>query len=280
MHVVRGTVLLSGILGLTLESVAHGAAQVALGKVNTSVGILPTNTTNKWKLQTDPIVTDISNNGPDFSQYQPQDGSLSNTFDNTKFTLHSSTDPNTDPVHNPLNFQLDGSDPSMNGLGGFSVMSADIQMTGGGDVDIFRDTTNFFQTDATDDTTNGSISGVPTGMITNITFEITPINNSGIQANDVLPANQDQNFFELDLDALTAGLVPNFTPGLVTVFGGPGDFLNVMPIDPGSGLQPIMTQYNAQNNPFVPSSATPEPGSLTLLGLAGMALLPRRRRRN
>ena len=49
----------------------YGAAQVALHQVNTSVGLLPSNAANKWKLQTDPVVTD-----PDFSQYIPIEGSL------------------------------------------------------------------------------------------------------------------------------------------------------------------------------------------------------------
>src|SRR5450432_2497213 len=106
-----------------LAPLARGALQVALHEVNTSVGLLPTSTANKWKLQTDPAIVD-----PVLSSYIPVNGSLCNSFDPTKFKL----------AVNPLSLTYALGD-TVEGLGAYQVTQFDVETKNGGLVDVKQD---------------------------------------------------------------------------------------------------------------------------------------------
>jgi hypothetical protein len=246
--------------GFALAGEAQAALQVVLGEVNTSVGIKPTTTANKWKLQTDPSVTPNANV---FDTYIPSEGSLCNSFDPTKFTL--AVNPNTGTYG--LGYTVDG-------LGAYEVIAFDVELTSGGYVDVHANPTPGGPDLVT---LLGNTSGTPDGNILNIFYELIPD-----RVEDAAPADTDQLFYEINLNQI--GTSPTFTPGVVTTFGNVNSFFTVVPTSGSpAGSVPITTNFSATGGigggpNFQSSSNVPEPTSLSLLGLGAVALAKRRNR--
>jgi PEP-CTERM motif-containing protein len=248
--------------GFALAGQAEAALQVVLGEVNTSVGIKPTTTANKWKLQTDPSVDPSVTNV--FDTYIPSEGSLCNSFDPTKFTL--AVNPNTGTYG--LGYTVDG-------LGAYEVLAFDVELTSGGYVDVHANPTPGGPDLVT---LLGNTSGTPDGNILNIYYQLIPD-----RVEDAAPADTDQLFYEINLDQI--GTSPTFTPGVVTTFGNVNSFFTVVPTSGSpAGSQPITTDFSATGGigggpNFQSSSNVPEPTSLSLLTLGAVALAKRRNRR-
>lgn len=252
-------------LGFGLATSAQAALEVTLGEVNTSVGVKPTTTANKWKLQTDPEI-DSSSTGPDLSQYIPVAGSLNNSYDPTKFHLA------VDPTSNTYAIGA-----TVDPLGPFIITSFDVLMNGGGFYNVQINPLNFNGPSLV--TALGNVSGGESGQVLNITYEL--LNQQRGQAS---PVDVDQYFYEINLIQNTTD--PNFTPGVVTTFGNVNSFLTIDPItdtDQTPALE-ITTTFNPTSGPgggpnFQPSTnAVPEPTSLTLLAIGALTLASRRNR--
>jgi hypothetical protein len=248
--------------GFALAGQAQAALQVVLGEVNTSVGIKPTTTANKWKLQTDPSVDPSVTNV--FDTYIPSEGSLCNSFDPTKFTL--AVNPNTGTY---------GLGYTVEGLGAYEVIAFDVELTSGGYVDVHANPTPGGPDLVT---LLGNTSGTPDGNILNIFYELLPD-----RVEDAAPADTDQLFYDINLNQI--GTDPNFTPGVVTTFGNVNSFFTVVPTSGSpAGSVPITTDFSATGGigggpNFQSSSNVPEPTSLSLLTLGAVALAKRRNRR-
>ncbi len=236
--------------------------QVALGEVNTSVGVKPTTTANKWKLQTDP--SEDSTSVTDFSTYIVSSGALSNSYDPTKFQLD--VDPNT------LTYALGA---TVEGLGAYEVTSFEVLMKNGGFITVAANPTPGGPDILTPSGPNAT--GGEAGEVLDVHYQLIPDRKA-----DALPANMDQFFYEINL--VQIGNNPNFDPGVVTTFGDAGvAFFTVVPTNPTSPNPPITTLFNATSGPgggpnFQTTSNVPEPTSLGLLGIAAISLLGRRRK--
>ena len=82
-----------------MVSAAQGAAETKLKEANTSIGVLPTNATNQWKLITDPVITTPDATPSDEVVFDPMNyyvvsGSLDNSYDASKFHLLTDSDGN------------------------------------------------------------------------------------------------------------------------------------------------------------------------------------------
>ena len=136
-------------------SVAHGAAETALKEANTSIGVLPTTTTNKWKLITDPVVnTPAPSDIPDSSQvdiipmnYIVIGGNLANTYDPTEFHLLQDNNGNY------------ATGVSVEGILPYSILGFDVVTKDGGSIDVSVNPTNPAVDLITDDTTDGPVGG-------------------------------------------------------------------------------------------------------------------------
>ncbi|MDP9172459.1 MAG: PEP-CTERM sorting domain-containing protein [Planctomycetota bacterium] len=230
---------------------AQAALQVALHHANTSVGILPTSTLNKWKLQTDPAIPDQN-----VADYIPVAGSLCNSYDPTKFKL----------AVNPITGNYALGDTAV-GLGPFEVTSFDVQTKNGGLIDVKIDPTNPKKDVITD---TGDVGGGESGNVLNIAFDLIPDRIA-----EALPAVQDQLFFELNLVQIGPGAAP-FNPGLVTAFPDAKSFITIVPIDPLSNDPPQTTPPEGID----PSNNLPEPAASGLIVLGATGWLGRRRRKS
>jgi hypothetical protein len=240
-------------------SVAHGAAETALKEANTSIGVLPTNTTNKWKLITDPAVnTPVPANTPDSNQVSidPNDyivigGNLENTFDPTQ--VHILQD-------NTGNY---ATGVSVEGILPYEILGFDVVTKDGGSVDVSVNPANPAVDIITDDTTNGPVGGGESGTVDNIKFALI-----GDLRGDAVTAINDANFFDLVLID-NEGFTGPPTTGTVT--GGPGGEIDLGPTDPTDpNIVPIVI-INPQ------TLSVPEPSSIGLLLLGASALGLRRR---
>ena len=248
-------------LGFAFACDAQAALQLALGEVNTSVGVKPTTTANKWKLQTDPEIDSSSTNFLD--NYIPVEGSLCNSYDPTKFTLD--VNPNTGTY---------GLGYSVEGLGPYQVIGFDVLMNGGGFIDVHENPT---PGGADIVTLLGNTTGGQSGEVLNIRYQIIAdqVQNAG-------PVDLDQLFYELNLTQI--GNSPTFDPGIVTTFGNVNSFLTINPTSGAApGSLPITTTFNATGGPdggpnFQASNNVPEPTSLSLLAIGVLSLATRRNR--
>jgi hypothetical protein len=234
---------------LALPVAAHAALEKALNEADTSTGLLPTSTLNKWKLQTDPAIVNSSVvPSVDLSTYEPVMGSLCDSFDPTEFALDM----------NPSTEQY-GLGYSVVGLGAFEVTQFTVQLTDGsvnvkagakpGDPDIVTQTGG----------------GTPTGNVLDIDFQLR---TDGVPQ----PANQDQLFYELELTQIGEG--NPYNPGGQT-FPDSNSFITIEPIGGGTPVTIINDPTNPTNPEFIDSSTSvPEPGSAKImLGAGGMAAL-------
>jgi hypothetical protein len=240
---------------LGLAPAAQAALQVALGKANTSVGLLPTSTANKWKLQTDPAIVQNTVSGPDLSTYIPISGSLSNSYDPTKFTL----------AVNPLTMTY-GLGDSVIGLGAYEVTSFDVQTKNGGLIDVKPNPADPNTDLITDITTAGPVGGGESGNVLNVQFQLIPDRRAL-----ALPATVDQFFYELHLVQIGTG--SNFNPGIGTAFPDGSSFLTDAPADPTNPSPAITTPNTGINS----STSVPEPAMVGLFAITAGTLLARRR---
>jgi hypothetical protein len=251
-------------LALSCVAVTSGTAQaaleVALHEVNTSVGLKATNATNQWKLQTDPQVND-----PD-SSLVPLAGALDNTYDPTQFSL------DVGPGGNPLlaegvpdyqlGYSVQGDDP-------FKVTSFDVFYNNGG----------YYHVSASSDPRFDNVtpvdepSGGEAGLVEHINFVLDPS-----LKNEVLPANQDQNFFELNLTALEN--TPNIIPMSYSTGGSPGDFVTIG--DPGDGANTHTITFGGTGDDGDPvvfqTSYLPEPTAVGVLCIGAFGLMSRKKK--
>ncbi|HEY1921337.1 MAG TPA: PEP-CTERM sorting domain-containing protein [Tepidisphaeraceae bacterium] len=232
-------------------SVAHGAAETALKEANTSIGVLPTNATNKWKLITDPVVNtpapvtspDSSNVMIDPSQYLVVGGVLANTYDASMFHLLQDSSGNY------------ATGVSVEGVLPYEILGFDVLMKNGGSIDVEVNSTNHAVDTITD---VGDIGGGELGEVDDIQFSLI-----GDLRSEALTANLDQNFFDLvliDNDGVTG------PPTTGTVIGGPGGQVDLGPIDP---TDPNVVPITVINPMSVPE---PTSASLVLLSAGVMAL--------
>ena len=240
-----------------LPQTTRAALQVTLGEVNTSVGLKPTTTKNKWALQTDP-----ASDNPDLSQDIPMEGMLNNSFDPTKFTLDM--DPFANPLTTPPNAITYGLGFTVMGLGAYQVVGFEVETVGGGDISVQQNPT-FGQPDLV----TGNIGGTPDGNILDIHFKLVPS-----MRNLALPATEDQLFYQINLTQIPT--IENFDPGVATTFTNPDSFLMIGPADPSAPPGGnLMTGPSGING----SSSVPEPTTLALLTLGSLTAASRRRRR-
>jgi hypothetical protein len=239
-------------------SVAHGAAETALKEANTSIGVLPTNATNKWKLITDPVVnTPVPANTPDGNQvsiipmnYIVIGGNLENTYDATQFHLLQD---------NTGNY---ATGVSVEGILPYEILGFDVVTMDGGSIDVTVNPTNPAVDLITNDTTNGPVGGGESGTVDNIKFALI-----GDLRGDAATADVDSNFFDLvliDNDGFTG------PPTTGTVSGGPGGEIDLGPTDPTDPTVVPITFINPQSVP------EPTTAGLMLLGTAFMGLRRRK----
>jgi PEP-CTERM motif len=262
----KSAVAVVGFALCCLPCSTKAALQVELGEVNTSVGLAPTTTKNKWALQTDPAINNDTTTGPDLSQDIPMEGMLNNSFDPTKFTLDLDPFPNPTtvppaPAPGAITYGLGF---TVMGLGAYQVVGFEVETVGGGLISVQQNPT-FGQPDVV----TGDIGGTPDGNILDIHFKLVPS-----MRNLALPATEDQLFYQINLTQIPTD--PNFDPGVATTFVNNDSFLMIGPSDPSAPPgQNIMTGPSGING----SSNVPEPTSLSLLGLGAISLVTRRRRR-
>jgi PEP-CTERM motif len=258
-------------LGFAFTYDAQAALQVTLGEVNTSVGVKPTSTKNKWALQTDPEIN-ASSAGPNLDDYIPFQGSLCDSYDPTKFQLDT----------NPTTGQYDLGD-TVQGMGPYEVFGFDVLMNGGGVVDVHAnplggpDLINLI----------GNTTGGEAGEVLNIQYELIPD-----RTNQAAPVDTDQFFYQINLTQIqdvtpddgVSPLASAFDPGVVTAFGNVNSFLTINTTNPNSGGLPSYTTtfsatgFNGGPN-FIPSTnAVPEPTTLSLLAIGILSLATRRNR--
>lgn len=270
---------------------ANAALEVAAKKANTSIGLAHT-AANAWALETDPAITTAgsqSNSGddaPPLSDYFFLNGSLSNTYDPSVFTLD--TDPNGLPsIAN-----------SVSGLDGFEVTSFTVDYFAnpagntdpGGKTDSYAGgypsitvTLSPTANDPLADTLtfNPDADGnepdinLPVGEVTGINFVLESQVDSALSlgggTSQQLDATQDQFFFQLNLTGPSNP--PPLNNPLYTAFAGPNDFLNLF--DPG--LSPDDPNYETTTTD-IGASELPEPAGLSLLAATTLFGLHRRRR--
>ncbi len=262
----KSAIVAAGLTLCCLPYSAEAALQVALGEVNTSVGLAPTTTKNKWALQTDPAIDNSATTGPDLSQDIPMEGMLNNSFDPTKFTL------DTDPFPNPTTVPpapapgaiTYGLGFTVMGLGAYQVVGFKVETVGDGLISVQQNPT-FGQPDIV----TGDIGGTPDGNILDIHFKLVPS-----MRNLALPATEDQLFYQINLTQIPD--TTDFDPGVATTFVNNDSFLMIGPADPTAPPgQNLMTGPSGING----SSNVPEPTSLSLLVLGAIGLANRRRRR-
>jgi hypothetical protein len=239
---------------LALPTLSLGAAETALHKANTSVGVKNT-AANQWKLETDPSVVTPD---PTVGNYYISGGVLNNHYDPSQFALNTDVGTFTTGT-----FSVGGSvftDPS-NPY--YQVTSFKVQTVEGGTIDV---TDNGGGSTATADTSTGPVGGGYTGNVLDITFNII----SGGEYY-VPPANVDQNFYELNLTQIGSN-----PPGYDTTYTDPNSVIDVSPFPAYVG-QP---GYGSYSIPFqdINPSATPEVSSASLLAIGGFALLIGRRK--
>jgi hypothetical protein len=235
-------------------STARGAAETKLKEVNTSIGVLPTNSTNEWKLITDPSIT-TPNPGPDGaapfdpSLYLPISGVLANTYDPTKQHLATNADGQY------------ATGVSVEGILPFQVLGFDVLMNGGGNILVEVDPSN----PAADIVTpTGDVTDGEKGEVDDIQYALI-----GDLRGTALTADQDQNFFDLVL-INNEGVNG---PPQGSVIPGPGGEVTLGPVDPTNPNSPINVVLSDIN-----PNSTPEPGSaLLMLVSAGFMGLRRRK---
>jgi hypothetical protein len=242
----------AGLSVLTINTSAQGALQVALGKVNTSVGVLPTSVTNKWKLETDPAFT--PSDDIDLSTYVPIDGELSDTYDPTKFMLATDDDGNY------------GLETSVVGVGPYQVTGFDVLMNGGGNVSVQEnpsdpETDTITKTGTTDEGEFGEIDDIQFALIAD-------------ERSQAMPATVDQVFYDINLVTIGPG-GDGFVPGIVTAFPGPDGFLTIGSNDPNADPLTITTPSADINS----STNVPEPLSISFFTAGALGAIYRRRRR-
>jgi hypothetical protein len=238
--------LLCGIV-LFLPNLVRAAEQKALGLVDTSTNIKPTSSKNKFILITDPTLA-ASPTGNDPTQLIPTNGSLSDYFDPTQFTL--ATDPSTGT------FDLGG---SVAGYSPFHVSSFTVQS-------LYGSLTVSDNGEGGDNySTSGEFdSSQLTGYVTHIDFYLPADSASQAQTSD-----QDQNFYQIYLD----GLTPNSADGYAMTEALSGDFVTFGPSTGSTG----QTSETVTFGNIVPS-AVPEVSSAGFLAFVGVTLFLRRRR--
>jgi hypothetical protein len=231
---------------LGIAPVAHAALEKSLHEADTSIGLLPTNATNIWKLETDPVVPDTTD--LNIQDYIPVSGVLNNTYDATQFHLA------LDPVTNnyALGYSVESIEP-------FQVTSFDVVFNNGGydAVSQTADPTVPVVTPINDP------SGGEAGIVDNITFAVVPS-----EENEDLPANQDQDFFFLNLLSNSGG-APLIVPFDYSASGGsitieiPGEPSSTMTI---SGTD-VITSY------------VPEPSTVGVFSIvaAGLFMRPKKK---
>jgi hypothetical protein len=237
-----------------LSSTAHAGLEVALHEVNTSVGLLPTTTANKWKLQTDPVSQDVN-----LDDYVPIAGELNNTYDPTQYSL--ATDPQTGAY--ALGYSVEGVTP-------YEVTSFDVLYKNGG---YYQVALTPGDPEADTVTPIDEPSGGEKGEVDDITFDLISSDK-----NQALPITQDQLFFQLNLVALNDN--PDIIPEDYTAFPGPG--LGGDPPSFVEGGDPAgdteTTTFGVQGD-IITASEIPEPAPIFSLGVAGLLALARRGRR-
>jgi PEP-CTERM motif len=251
-------VTLASALCLGFASTAHAALEAELHEVNTSVGLAPTSASNEWALITDPSMAATTTNP--LSIYIPEEGMLDNSFNPNDFQLAVSPYTNT--------FALGY---SVQGVGAFEVTSFAVQMSGGGYYDVVQDPDNPNNSVVS---AQGNVSGTETGVVDDIFFEL-----NGSEVNQVLPATEDQNFFQLNLVPVTAPAdsPDSFNPGIGTVFADSSSFFTIIPANPDDTTDPtIITNFS--DGTINGSSTVPEPGTLGLIALSALGGLAARRR--
>ena len=193
---------------------AFGAAAVALGKVNTSLGVVPNTVTNKWKLQADPAIAS-SNSGPT-SRPSPTDpifvfGSLSVSYDPTILTLATVSNKGKIGCINYLT--------AVQGMGDYVVTGYDILTNDGG----------YYQVDLTNCrhpvTLVGNVGGGEAGEVFDIQFQVNKC-----EVKTVPIDTTDQFFFVVNLSTITGQGTDD--PGLASIFaneeeGFPTDSLTI-----------------------------------------------------
>jgi hypothetical protein len=249
-------------LALSCVAVTAGTAQaaleVALHEVNTSVGLKPTNATNQWKLQTDPVLTGTSSAGTLFDLA----GALDNIYDPTQFTLDVGPGGNPFAVGVPdyqLGYSVQGIDP-------FKVISFDVYDTNGGYYEVTPSSDPRF--DNVTPSVNPSPNGIEAGIIKHINFVLDPS-----LKNEALPATEDQNFFEVNLSALNSP--PNIDGPKYGTMGSPGDFLTVG--DPNNPPDTTTITFGDPGIVFVPSYL-PEPAAIGVFCIGAFGMMSRRRK--
>jgi PEP-CTERM motif len=247
------------LICLGTVSVAHGAAETALKEANTSIGVLPTTTTNKWKLITDPAVnTPAPANTPDSNQvtidpmnYIVIGGNLANVFDPTKQHILQDSSGNY------------ATGVSVEGILPYEILGFDVVTKDGGSVDVSVNPANPAVDLITDDTTDGPVGGGESGLVDNIKFALI-----GDLRSEAVTAINDADFFDLvlvDNDGVTG------PPTTGMVIGGPGGEIDLGPTDPNDPNVVPITIINPQ------TLAVPEPSSIGLLLIGASALGLRRR---
>ncbi len=240
-------------------SVAHGAAETALKEANTSIGVLPTTSTNKWKLITDPAVNTPAPAGtPDSNQVMidPNDyivigGNLANMYDPTKQHILQDSSGNY------------ATGVSVEGILPYEILGFDVVTKDGGSIDVSVNPANPAVDLITDDTANGAVGGGESGTVDNIKFALI-----GDLRSEAVTAINDADFFDLvlvDNDGVTG------PPTTGMVLGGPGGEIDLGPTDPNDPNVVPITIINPQ------ILSVPEPSSIGLL-LVGAAALGLRRR--
>jgi len=239
------------LICLGVVSAADGAAETALKEANTSIGVLPTNATNKWKLITDPAITTPALSTDDDTiipmDYYVIGGLLDNTYDASKY--HLLQDATTNNYATGV---------SVEGVLPYEVLAFDVLMKGGGSVDVAVNASD----PAVDTITDvGDVTGGEAGEVDDIQFALI-----GDLRGEALTANNDQDFFDLVLID-NEGTDPPMTG---TAFAGPDSFITLGPIDPTNPDNVVITDINP--------SEVPEPASAVLM-LVGATFMVLRRRK-
>jgi hypothetical protein len=237
-----------------MVSAAQGAAETKLKEANTSIGVLPTNATNQWKLITDPVITTPDATPSDEVVFDPMNyyvvsGSLDNSYDASKFHLLTDSDGNY------------ATGVTAEGVLPYQVTGFDVLMNGGGDIKVEVNPAN----PAVDIITpTGDVTDGEKGEVDDITFSLI-----GDLRSEAKTSNNDENFFDLvlvDNDGVTG------PPTTGTVFAGPDSNIVLGPVDPTDPNNVTITDINPM------SLSVPEPGSTALMLVSAGFMSLRRRK--